>query len=211
MTTNIYVLRLEGGRYYIGKTDNVPQRFQQHLHGQGSAWTKKYKPVSLEKTIKHASAFEEDKVTKEYMAKYGVDKVRGGSYVQMDLSEEQKTMLERELRGAKDLCTRCGRAGHFVKDCYAKNDANGKSLDDSSSSSSSSSSSDSSDSDDKTVKTNAQLVSLLKQVVKEVSKPQKKTAKPKKAANACYRCGNTGHYAPDCYASRHANGSYLDD
>jgi len=202
MTTNIYVLRLEGGRYYVGKTDNVPQRFQQHLHGQGSAWTKKYKPVSLEKTIKHASVFDEDKVTKEYMAKYGVDKVRGGSYVQMELSEEQKTMLECELRGAKDLCTRCGRAGHFVKDCYAKSDTNGKRLDESSDSSS-----DSSDSDDDTVKTNAQIVSLLKQVVKEVSKPH---INKKKVANACYRCGREGHYAPDCYASRHVNGTYLD-
>ena len=57
MTTNIYVLRLEGGRYYVGKTDNVPQRFQQHLQGQGSTWTKKYKPVSLVKTIKNVSAF----------------------------------------------------------------------------------------------------------------------------------------------------------
>ena len=202
MTTNIYVLRLEGGRYYVGKTDNVPQRFQQHLHGQGSAWTKKYKTVSLEKTIKHASVFDEDKVTKEYMAKYGVDKVRGGSYVQMELSEEQKTMLERELRGAKDLCTRCGRSGHFVKDCYAKSDTNGKRLDESSDSSS-----DSSDSDDGTVKTNAQIVSLLKQVVKEVSKPH---INKKKVANACYRCGREGHYAPDCYASRHVNGTYLD-
>ena len=203
MITNIYVLRLEGGRYYVGKTDNVPQRFQQHLQGQGSTWTKKYKPVSLVKTIKNVSAFEEDKVTKEYMATYGVDKVRGGSYVQMELSEEQKTMLERELRGAKDLCTRCGRAGHFVKDCYAKNDANGKSLDDSSSESDS----ESSDSDDDTVKTNAQIASLLKQVVKEVSKSH---INKKKVANACYRCGNSGHYAPDCYASRHVNGTYLD-
>lgn len=190
MTTNIYVLRLEGNRFYIGKTDNVQQRLQQHMQGQGSNWTRKYKPLSLEKTIKNASPFEEDKVTKEYMAKYGVDKVRGGSYVQMDLSHEQTASLERELRGAKDLCTKCGRSGHFVKDCYAKSDANGKSF--------------------KEDATNAQIVSLLKQVVKEIAVPQK-VAKPKKLEqNACYRCGNAGHYAPDCYASRHANGTYLD-
>lgn len=30
-TTNIYVLQLEGGRYYIGKSDNVMIRYQQHL------------------------------------------------------------------------------------------------------------------------------------------------------------------------------------
>lgn len=34
--TNIYVLRLEGGRYY-GKSDDVAKRFRQHLAGSGSA------------------------------------------------------------------------------------------------------------------------------------------------------------------------------
>ena len=43
--TNVYVLRLEGGRYYIGKSDNVMNRYQQHLGGSGSAWTRKYRPV----------------------------------------------------------------------------------------------------------------------------------------------------------------------
>jgi len=27
MSTNIYILRLKDGRYYIGKTDNVAKRF----------------------------------------------------------------------------------------------------------------------------------------------------------------------------------------
>ena len=81
--TTIYVLRLEGDRYYIGKSDNVMNRYQQHLNGNGSAWTRKYKPVSLEKTIENVSSFEEDKITKEYMSTYGIDKVRGGSYVEV--------------------------------------------------------------------------------------------------------------------------------
>lgn len=85
--STIYVLRLEGGRYYVGKSDHVMKRYQQHLEGSGSAWTRKYPPVSLEKTIEHASPFEEDKVTKEYMSRYGMDKVRGGSYVELELSE----------------------------------------------------------------------------------------------------------------------------
>ena len=81
--TNIYVLRLEGGRYYIGKSDNMMNRYQQHINGSGSAWTRQYRPVSLEKIIENVSPFEEDKITKEYMSKYGIDNVRGGSYVEI--------------------------------------------------------------------------------------------------------------------------------
>ena len=123
--TNIYVLRLEGGRYYVGKSDNVMNRYQQHLNGNGSAWTKKYKPLSLEKIIENVSSFEEDKITKEYMSKHGIDKVRGGSYVEIQLSKFHTDAVNMEIRGAKDLCTKCGRSGHFVKDCYAKTDASG--------------------------------------------------------------------------------------
>jgi predicted GIY-YIG superfamily endonuclease len=64
--TNIYILRLKGGRYYVGKSDDVLHRYQQHINGHGSAWTRKYSPVSLEKIISGASPFDEDKVTKEY-------------------------------------------------------------------------------------------------------------------------------------------------
>jgi hypothetical protein len=95
--TNIYVLRLEGGRYYIGKSDNVTNRYKQHLNGSGSAWTRKYKPISLERTIENASPFDEDKYTKEYMSKYGIDKVRGGSYVEVELSDFQIDALRTEI------------------------------------------------------------------------------------------------------------------
>lgn len=126
--TNIYVLRLEGGRYYVGKSDNVMNRYEQHLKGSGSAWTRKYKPVSLEKTIENVSSFEEDKVTKEYMSKYGIDKVRGGSYVEVELSDFHTDALKMEIWAAKDLCTQCGRPGHFVKDCHAKTDVSGNKI-----------------------------------------------------------------------------------
>jgi predicted GIY-YIG superfamily endonuclease len=33
MTVSIYILRLESGKYYVGKTDDVPKRYQEHLNG----------------------------------------------------------------------------------------------------------------------------------------------------------------------------------
>ena len=128
MTTNIYVFRLEGGRYYVGKSDDVMKSWLQHLGGTGSAWTRKYKPVTLDKTYANVSVFDEDKVTKEYMAKYGIERVRGGSYVEVTLSEFQTETLKTEIRAAEDLCTQCGRSGHFVNDCSAKSDVSGNKI-----------------------------------------------------------------------------------
>ena len=128
MSTTIYVLRLEGGRYYVGKTDNLERRQQEHLNGTASAWTKKYKPVAVEKIIRNASPFDEDKWTKEYMSKHGIDNVRGGSYVQIELSEFHTDALKMEIWAAKDKCTTCGRAGHFAKNCYATTDASGSKI-----------------------------------------------------------------------------------
>jgi len=128
-TTSIYVLELWGGRYYVGKSDDPQGRFQQHLNGDGSAWTRKYKPLKILKISKNASHFDEDKITKEYMSKYGIDKVRGGSYSNIELDELQILALNMEIRGATDKCTRCGRSSHFINNCYARTDVDGNSLD----------------------------------------------------------------------------------
>ena len=121
----IYVLRLKGGKYYVGKAENVERRFQEHVSGSGASWTRIHKPIAIEKTIQNASAFDEDKITKEYMAKHGIDNVRGGTYVTNVLDENQMESLNQEIWQAKGLCTQCGRAGHFVRDCHAKSDING--------------------------------------------------------------------------------------
>ena len=101
----------------------------------GSSWTKKYKPVSIIKQIKSTSQFDEDKYVKEYMSKHGIENVRGGTYTSIKLDDISLFQLEKELWHSKNLCTRCGRNNHFVKDCYAKSNINGNIIDDDTSSS----------------------------------------------------------------------------
>ena len=119
--TTIYILKCEMGKYYVGKTNNIERRKQEHLSGS-CAWTKKYKPISIDKIVNNASSFDEDKYTKEYMNKYGIDNVRGGAYASINLTDNQINTLNTEIRAASNKCVRCGRSGHYIKDCYAKKD-----------------------------------------------------------------------------------------
>ena len=121
----IYILKLRGGKYYIGKTKNIEKRWDEHITGRGSGWTKKHIPISLIATIKSTSHFDEDKYVKEYMAKYGIENVRGGTYSNVVLDTNSIAILETEIRHSKNQCTRCGRDSHYIKDCYASTDIDG--------------------------------------------------------------------------------------
>jgi len=102
MSKKVYVLRLEGGRYYIGSSDNVTQAYEEHLNGNGSAWTRKYKPVLLDLVFSNGSPLQEDKITKEFMSDHGIDKVRGGSYIEEELSEIQIDTIKKDILKAKN-------------------------------------------------------------------------------------------------------------
>jgi len=192
MSTNIYILKLQGGKYYVGKSENPMKRYKEHLDGNGSAWTRKYKPIGVEKVIERASHFDEDKYTKIYMEKYGIENVRGGSYVSMELDENQQDALTREIRGAKDCCTQCGRKGHFVKDCYAKTDTSGNQL----------------IYEDEYEAWSCEYCDNEFSDEEECERHERKCGRKKK--DYCYRCGREGHYSPDCYASTHKRGYMLD-
>ena len=91
----IYVLKLKDNKYYIGKTSNPSFRLENHFNQNGSAWTKKYKPIKLYELKPDCDDDDEDKYTIQYMRKYGKDNVRGGSFCRVKLSKGDQTTLEK--------------------------------------------------------------------------------------------------------------------
>jgi hypothetical protein len=47
MGRSLYVLELEGGKYYIGTANKVSDRWKEHKEGIGSAWTSIHRPLRI--------------------------------------------------------------------------------------------------------------------------------------------------------------------
>ena len=100
----IYILQLEKEKYYIGKT-NIPNfRIEKHFNSNGSEWTKLYKPLKILELIPNCDNYDEDKYTIKYMDKYGINNVRGGSFVSIKLSKSTVDHLKHMSNGTNDKC-----------------------------------------------------------------------------------------------------------
>lgn len=115
----LYVLQLQGGKYYVGKTSDMNRRYEEHKKGTGSSWTSKYKPVKILEVRPLKDEYDENNTTKDLMKKYGVDNVRGGSYTQVELPYGTKVVIQSEIRGNSNACFKCGEHGHFARDCQS--------------------------------------------------------------------------------------------
>jgi len=118
-STSIYLLELENGKYYIGKTNKtVKERFNEHKNGKGSEWTSLHRPIRILGTKTwQVDEYDEDKYTKKYMDKYGIENVRGGSYVSVKLPDYQIRAIRQELYTSNNKCFKCGEVGHYVNSC----------------------------------------------------------------------------------------------
>ena len=115
----IYILKLEDKKYYIGYSENNKTcdiRIKKHFEGNGSKWTKKYKPIEIIEK-KDGDMFDEEKYTLIYIDEYGIDNVRGGSYTKVKLSQNDKEKATQTARSVLNKCFICGSTEHYSQSC----------------------------------------------------------------------------------------------
>ena len=89
LLTAVYVLKLEGGRVYIGQTRNLSNRLSEHWR-QGSTMTRTYKPSGVVELVFPANRDTEKQKTIEYARRLGWNQpdgtpnVRGSDWARLD-------------------------------------------------------------------------------------------------------------------------------
>lgn len=80
-STYVYSLNLKNGKKYVGLTQNLKKRMNDHFNGCGSKWTQKNKPMSInhiQKCKSYENAKKAEKIVYYNMKNYhGPTKVRG--------------------------------------------------------------------------------------------------------------------------------------
>ena len=116
----IYVLELECGRYYVGRTSNKVSRLNDHSCGNGSSWTRKYGVVREIPTItprnEDVESWERAE-TLELAHRYGIDFVRGSVWTTIYMSFIQRSDFVLHICERKNLCRKCGGSGHMISEC----------------------------------------------------------------------------------------------
>jgi hypothetical protein len=205
----IYILQLEQGKYYVGKTMNPSFRLDSHFNSNGSSWTKLYKPIKMVELIPDCDDYDEDKYTRMFMDKYGVENVRGGSFVSIELEQSTINHLTQMKNGTNDNCFNCGKSGHFAKYCKNKKEVTKEVT------------KEVAKEKDKPCtcptsyfsrhrRSQCLLLNTLTPI-NPINLESNKNNETKEESNTvvCFRCGREGHYANACYASKHIRGYYL--
>ena len=120
----VYVLQLERGRYYVGKTGRtVELRIQEHFSSPKPAWIRAHRPIAAVTPLTFLPTDLESWERAETLERiwvHGAARVRGWQYTRFNLSSAEKSQIVLELCERKNLCRKCGNAGHMYSNCQKK-------------------------------------------------------------------------------------------
>lgn len=211
--TQIYVLALEHGMRYVGKTDLSPElRFQQHLEENSknaAAWCKLHKPLSVVSCYPQTSLSSEDECVLQLMANpmFGIDRVRGGSFSSIDIEPHRKTIVAM-LATRANVCYLCHLPNHVASACPKSESTETVSV--------GTTTRTPTTTNRMTITKNNREDEITersrswKPYDRTIPTPRKHVPDTRKhVPDTCYRCGRNSHYRADCFAVTHLQGHYL--
>jgi hypothetical protein len=108
----------------VGRTSNLRRRLEEHAGGGARArllLDAALPPRSpAESCRRGGDRRDEDRHTKKYMARHGIENVRGGTYCQETLRWWQIRQVSAEVTRAGDGCRACSEAGHSANEYPSK-------------------------------------------------------------------------------------------
>jgi predicted GIY-YIG superfamily endonuclease len=123
----IYVLKAASGLYYVGKSNDIRARIQEHQRGFGAVCLAGESVHEVSGLLTSGSTADleswERNETLQRMLTHGIDHVRGWMFTATVLSDEDRSDAFRQICEKFDLCRRCGRESHFSGQCFAKSGA----------------------------------------------------------------------------------------
>jgi len=206
----LYLLKLENNKWYVGKSKNVKARFQEHLEqkGAGAEWTRLHRPMIVaQRKPCQDDKFAEDSFVLACMEKYGIENVRGGSWSHPTLSRFETQYIQKLLASANDACYSCHKSGHLAKNCPTRQPVSdekalvalGAEL----------AQEDRRNCESKTLVPPRNGVFAHFAVGHKRRYEQDNSEESEDAGDTCFRCGRNSHYVKDCFARTDVHGKPL--
>lgn len=126
MPAGVYALQLNNNKYYVGKSDNIEKRLQEHksLSDKCAKFIKDSggvkKNIDLLTSNNDLNIWEQQETLAQMLDK-GFNNVRGWEFTNSNpLTYEECVSIKTLLFGSGDLCRNCGNPGHFAQDCKSQ-------------------------------------------------------------------------------------------
>ena len=107
----VYVLRLKGGLFYVGKSTDIAKRIREHKAGRGAvvcglSTAKRVPPITSPIRMGDDDDWEswERNETLTRMYEFGIQMVRGWMFTSRHLSVQDEEMAFRQICERFDLC-----------------------------------------------------------------------------------------------------------
>lgn len=114
---HVYVLRLQDGCYYVGQSARpVDERLLEHLTGAGAMWTRLHAVEGVERVLP-GDGWVELQTTVELMRTHGMERVRGGPFCNVELTDSDRANIQTLLDTTGNACYECHAEGHMAREC----------------------------------------------------------------------------------------------